>query len=543
MKMKKTTILSIAATVLLFSSSCKKYLAINTNPNTATTSTPEAILPQAITYTAAITSSYNDYGSQLAGYAANAGGYGGFGSNWTYDFGPNDYSGLWSAGFDVLNDLQTVINETNTDVDHANYNAIARIMKAYNYELLVDTYNNVPYSNALLGTGALTPKYDDAKTIYPALAVQLDSAISIIENQAAGDQNEIALNSGTDPMFAGTMTSWIKFANTLKLRLIIRASSAVSFANTSFDAAGFLSTDAIVNPGYAKISGQQNPSWSTWVESYAGANGNRAWMPAIYAFAYYDGEKLLDSNRGKVIYLAYPKTTVNQLGVGTTSVPSAPSTSNAWFSGSDPSSPETSSQAGVMKGLKMGEPLMLAAESYFLQAEGDIRGITTGSAKADFLSGIQASFNYLYLGPDDKTIADDQVTQVLNAPGPGTGQPLNPSADFAQYLIDDSTSYLVNFDLATTPAQQLEAIITQKYIALNFINSNEGWNEYRRTGYPTSATQTSDPTASFASTLSQSTRPDHLPTRILYPASEYSYNAANVPTGISPYTSLIFWAK
>src|ERR1700678_3259609 len=104
--MKKTIILSIAAAVLLFASSCKKYLAINTNPNTATTSTAEAILPQAITYTAANVSLYNDYGSQLAGYMANAGGYGGFGSNWTYNFSPNDYANLWDSSFDVLNDLQ-----------------------------------------------------------------------------------------------------------------------------------------------------------------------------------------------------------------------------------------------------------------------------------------------------------------------------------------------------------------------------------------------------------------------------------------------------
>src|ERR1700730_6566671 len=100
--MKKTFVLSIATIVLLFASSCKKYLDINKNPNAATSTTPEAILPQAITYTAAIVSSYNDYGAELAGFAANAGGYGGFGSNWTYDFGPNDYSGLWSASFDVL---------------------------------------------------------------------------------------------------------------------------------------------------------------------------------------------------------------------------------------------------------------------------------------------------------------------------------------------------------------------------------------------------------------------------------------------------------
>ena len=109
------------------------------------------------------------------------------------------------------------------------------------------------------------------------------------------------------------------------------------------------------------------------------------------------------------------------------------------------------------------------------------------------------------------------------------------------FYVIDSVNW-VNV-IATTPDQQLEAIITQKYIALNFINSSEAWNEYRRTGYPRSSNFTSDPTTSFASTLSQSSRPDHLPTRILYPASEYSYNAANVPTGVSPYTSLIFWAK
>jgi hypothetical protein len=46
----------------------------------------------------------------------------------------------------------------------------------------------------------------------------------------------------------------------------------------------------------------------------------------------------------------------------------------------------------------------------------------------------------------------------------------------------------------------------------------------------------------FASSVSQSTRPDRLPTRVLYPTSEAVYNTANVPTGINVYSSLIFWA-
>ena len=83
-------------------------------------------------------------------------------------------------------------------------------------------------------------------------------------------------------------------------------------------------------------------------------------------------------------------------------------------------------------------------------------------------------------------------------------------------IVDEVTSTFYVFHMINKPPEFLDAIE----------NSN----------------LTSDPTQSFASLLSQSTRPDQLPTRILYPASEYSYNAANVPTGISPYTSLIFWA-
>src|SRR5215475_9414943 len=113
--MKKTTILSLATIALLSASSCKKYLDINTNPNAATSATPELILPQAIVYTAANSNGFNTYGAELGGYSANAGGYGGFGSNWTYDFGPNDYAGLWSSTFDALNDFQSVINSTAKD--------------------------------------------------------------------------------------------------------------------------------------------------------------------------------------------------------------------------------------------------------------------------------------------------------------------------------------------------------------------------------------------------------------------------------------------
>ena len=71
------------------------------------------------------------------------------------------------------------------------------------------------------------------------------------------------------------------------------------------------------------------------------------------------------------------------------------------------------------------------------------------------------------------------------------------------------------------------------------VNCDQSWNDYRRTLYPklnNAAGATKYET--FASLKSESTRPDKLPTRILYPSAEGTYNTANVPKGLSPFTSL-----
>ena len=73
------------------------------------------------------------------------------------------------------------------------------------------------------------------------------------------------------------------------------------------------------------------------------------------------------------------------------------------------------------------------------------------------------------------------------------------------------------------------------------INSDQAWNDFRRTGYPAIVNGSSDPNLSFASTQSISTRPDKLPSRVLYPTSELSYNNNNMPKDVKPFGSLIFW--
>ena len=525
MNMKKVILIAFIIVGLLGATSCKKYLDINTNPNSITTANPSLVLPLAIVNTASLVSSLNNYGSETCGYAANAGGYGGFGSSWTYNYDPSTGGGYWASGYAISENLQYIINATEGSDENTYYNATAKIIKAYIFQMLVDEFNDIPYSEALTGDSLLKPKYDDAVTIYPDLASLLDAAISEIDNA----QQPTPLNSGTDPLFGGNMTEWKQFANTLKLRLIIRASATATFSNKTFSSDGFLTDDAIVNPGYALANGQVSPSWNTWVGDYNGTRQGNAWIPATYVFGYYNGKKLKDAARGRVIYNGFPNTSFNQLGVQPPNNQlTSPSNGGAWYSGAGGNTGTAWGNAlGIMKGPNMGEPLILLAESDFLQAEAGVRGILTVNSEDDFNNGIVASFRYLFKTPSNTVAAG-----------------MSPEDSAAEYMSQNSSSYLVNFSLANTTDKKIEAIITQKYIALNFINGEEAWSEYRRTGYPVSSGITlNNPYGSIASTQSQATRPDKLPTRLPYPTSEAATNANNVPEGISVYTSTIFWAK
>jgi len=526
--MKKITAILLSG-VMLIASSCSKQLDINKNPNAATSATPELILPQALNYTASILNSFNTYGAQVGGYAANAGGYGGFGTNFTYNFASGDYGGLFTSSYDLLEDYQSIINQSQGKSVYNNFNAMGKIMKALHFQLLVDTYNDVPYSQALKGAAVLNPKYDAAADIYKDLAIQLDSAIALI-NAGTSVVGILTPSATQDGLFGGNMTNWKKFANTLKLRIIIRANGKTTFANTSFSADGFLTTDAQINPGYTRDNGKQNPKWNTWGWSYTGAAGNKAWMPTTFARAFYDGIKMTDNGRGKAVYYQFPTTPTNQLGQETNSTVTIASSPEGtfWFPSTSRVGTSAGNSTGALKGPDAGLPVITAAESYFLQAEAALKGIITGSDATLFNNGIVASFKYLYALPSGS------YGTVLT----------NPTADAAVYLTDNPTNPLVNYSLATTTAQKLEAIITQKWVALNFVNSDQSWNDYRRTGYPTViSTAGATATQTFASKYSESTRPDKLPARILYPPSEGAYNSSNVPKGISPFTSLIFWAQ
>jgi hypothetical protein len=536
--MKKLKYLTLAFSAVIALGSCKKYLDVNQNPNDATEATPELVLPNALVATAAATVTFNEYGSWQVGMSANAGGFGGFGSLLTYDYPQTQYNGLWNSSYDNLYDYQYIINQTAGSDEYAHFNAVARIMRAFVYQRLVDEYNDIPYSEALQGVANTTPAYDNAEDIYRDLYAQLDLAIETIDNAVAplGFTNVLVKS---DVMFDGNMTRWKQFANTLKLKLLIRASGTSVFSGVTptFDPVGFITEDVLVNPGYIKADGKQNPMWATFHSDAAGnqATAGRSRIPTIFAISFYNGNKLVDPKRALAIYRGGTNPVRNQLGITDDNVPLAPTGSPVWYSGNGATysyGEDPINAVGVLKGRNAGMPLMLAAESYFLQSEGRMRGIITSGASVEelFDDGIEASFTYLY----------------KNSSGVVAANPLgliNPSADADAYQTANASSYLANIDLASSDEQRLEAIITQKYIALNFIHGHEAWAEFRRTGYPQIVVGSSVASENFASTLTTATTPDELPGRLLYPTTEFQLNPENVPQGITVFGSYVFWDR
>ncbi len=437
----------ITATALIFSASCKKgYLDINTNPNSATSSSPDLVLPQAIVGTAAIT--HSDYNTGVGAdlmYRANAGGFSGFGTAISYDYTTGSFTAQWADSYDNLNDYRYILDNTRGIDKYVYFNAVARIMWAYNFQLLVDTYDDIPYSQALRGAGNISPKYDKGTDIYKDLAAQIDTAITLINTGLANALSVTPFTVASDPLFSQTappnMVGWKQFANTIKLRLIIRAGGKVTFNNTNFSADGFLTNDAMVNPGYTKIAGKISPIFPYSATNTASTSSR---LPSTFIVSFYDGTKLNDAKRGNAVFKVWPNPPNNQLGNETNPNPPNSPVPNSWFKGTNGT---TYDKVGIMKDFNQGVPLITATESYFLQAEAVVRGLITGNAKTLFNKGIETSFTYLY---------KDGAGVV-----PATGTYSNPVGDAAAYITANATSPLVNFDLATTNEQKIEAIITQ----------------------------------------------------------------------------------
>jgi len=132
---------------------------------------------------------------------------------------PRDMSGEFQNPYiRELKNLTIVINKAATEKNDRLV-AAAKVMRAWTFMYLTDTWGDIPYSEALKGfliDGTLTPKYDTQSSIYEDLLVQLEEANSTLA------ASSINFGAG-DLIYGGDPAAWRKFANSLKLRILNRA--------------------------------------------------------------------------------------------------------------------------------------------------------------------------------------------------------------------------------------------------------------------------------------------------------------------------------
>ncbi|MBF9142129.1 SusD/RagB family nutrient-binding outer membrane lipoprotein [Hymenobacter properus] len=523
---------------------CEKFLDINQNPNafTAESVTPDVVLAQALTNTAAIysgnTPSYNSYSSWAVGYWSKTNTVSGYGEEQTYNYGTSYYAGLFDNTYDNLNDYNII--QTRGAANYPRHAAIARIMKAYGFLLLVDQYGDIPYTQALQGASNVTPVYDKAQDIYKDLLVQLTGAIADINAAPAG-----ARSVGVeDVVFAGNMTKWKQFANSLKLRILLRESQTGNSAIDSDVRAqlqalqtapdGFITSDVVVQPGYAQNTGQQNPFFTRYGYTAAGTSATERNYQVPTQFIL---DQYTTNNDPRVSQLytmgarviagvntpGYVGAVLGEANPPTTGTATASTRQASRFRGAETTSPGAATAGGIFKGVSAPTPLMLLSEHLFNKAEVETRNLFTGDAKQDFLNGIKASFIYFYrAGTTSLAAINSSTLATTTSATPGVTQ-------YDTYIAANTANPLVNYDIATTNGAlgKQAAIIFQKYLALNSVASTEAWDDFRRTGLPRIPLPVTAAQGKF-------------PTRLLYPLSEASTNSGNVPAGVTQYTK-IFW--
>ncbi|CAL1518999.1 SusD/RagB family nutrient-binding outer membrane lipoprotein [Chitinophaga sp. MM2321] len=211
--------------ILLFGvtfSSCKKGLEeINVNPNESEVINPEFLLSSVLINTA--------YEYQKAAYfdmPASAGRYITMvrnEGNDKFDWGPQNWDGNYLR-LSANREMMDLAKKMNTP----QYVAVGKVLEVFNFGYLTDLYGDIPYSEALLlkEQTLMHPKYDQQQTIYPALLQTLKEA-----------NDELASTTGSvdakaDVMYAGVVLKWRKFANSLRLRMLLRASKSYATAFT-----------------------------------------------------------------------------------------------------------------------------------------------------------------------------------------------------------------------------------------------------------------------------------------------------------------------
>ena len=347
-----------------------------------------------------------------------------------YIIRPSESDYMWNNWYLQLTNFKDMYERAEF-LNQTSYMGIARIMQAWVYSLITDTYGNVPFSEANQGREKnFQPKFDDQKDIYAGIFEMLEEANELL---AAGQALTLPAR---DPLYGGDVARWRKFGNSLYLRLLLRVSGRTDL-NAAEKIREIVETSAA---SYPKIASNAESAVLKFTTT----------PPFVSAFNTYRDYDFNGDNGLTQFFINTlnlwddPRRASWANTVGVSNYEGIPS---GYAPGNQPD------RLSTYKVSLKNEPLMgnilNYAELQFMLAEAALKGYTSGNPKTLYENGVNNAITFWA-----QTVPAGHLTK--------------PGIEW----ID-----------AETTEQKLEKIITQKYFTL-FFTDFQSWFEHRRTGYP-----------------------------------------------------------
>lgn len=353
---------------------------------------------------------------------------------------------------DVMPQLQSIL--ANTDSLTAEH-ALAEVWWVYTFHRVTDYWGPIPYFKA--GTPAISVPYDAQDKIYDDFFKRLDAAAAVLKTQGGKTPY-----GSYDLVYGGDVSKWLKFTNTLRLRLALRVSRVdPTRAKTEGEAAiadGVMTTspgdDALVQRSTKGSDGNGLSIMSDWNEFRMSAtmasvlNGYSDPRTPVYFIPAVNGGTFKGLRNGL---------SVAQLGLAPNTALTNSHVGPRWAS---------PSEGGISTYLSTPQNVMATAEAYFLMAEASLLGWNVGGKTTQSLyeGGITQSMNQW--GITDATVINKYITSTATPIPPGDG-------------LNSPAVSNVPIKWSANPAMQLQQIMTQKWLAM-FPDGMEGWADWRR---------------------------------------------------------------
>ncbi|MEP6682624.1 MAG: SusD/RagB family nutrient-binding outer membrane lipoprotein [Parafilimonas sp.] len=501
--LNKKLLFAIAIIILLAPGCSKNYLDVNNDPNRVT---GDNITPELVFTQAAVTTGIRMVGGQAGsegavtdiqfaenwvGYMSGTGDYASNGPISTYNLDFTFADNSWKRDYALLADLYAVKTKALVANGDTVLAGAAIILSAKVWQEMVDAFGDIPYSQAFQPNTYSHPVYDKAQDIYNSLLLSLDTAINYMRQTAPSSF------AATDVVNSGDQSKWIHFANTLKLRLLIRQSEIAGFdpsveINKIQSNGGVLGAgeSVSVNPGYSNSQAKQSPFYGNYGYTSTGNAAAQGWGANNYILS------ILQANSDPRIARFFTlSSTGGYLGGDFGLYNGNPTSSQISYFGD-----------ALVRSADQDQWIYPSYESLFLKAEAIARGWMSGDAKTAFEDAITESFVWLGV-PDAENAA-------------------------AAYITDNPD--ITDWSNAGSSADSKDKfVVYQKYIANTCIDPRESWADQRRLYFLPSGFISNDDNR-ISNTL---------PLRLPYAQSEYTTNAESVlkEGTVNIFSSKIFW--